>query len=108
MPDNYFTSNYPNKANMNRPQSRRDDYYEEEEVAKPVFNVQEPFQNVINVQMNETFAALLCGLLEDIDGGLEPEIWAFKKALADPQGCKDFRHKRKKRFHQPYRNDSGE
>lgn len=93
-----------------RPQTRREEYYDEEEaVAKPVFNVQEPFQNVINVQMNESFAALLCGLLEDIDGGLEPEIWAFKKALADPQGCKNFRDKRKKRFNQPYRNDnSGE
>lgn len=105
MPENFFTYNDKQNGYKNR-SKRQDDGYYDEEPSKPVFNVQEPFMGVINVQMNESFASLLCNLLGDIDGGLEPEIWAFKKALADPQGCKDFREKKRRSPQSHHRHDN--
>lgn len=81
------------KSNRDYDKSRVHDYHDEAD--KPKFNVHEPFLGIINIQMNQEFAERLVSFLEDIDGMLEPEIWAFKKAIADPQGCKDFRRKKK-------------
>ncbi len=96
--DAWDTSYFKSKPKHDKPKHYDNEQYEEEVAAKPVFNVQEPFLGVINIQMNIEFADLLYTFLEDIDGGLEPEIWAFKKAIADPQGCRDFRDKRKKKY----------
>lgn len=97
VPDTWNYDPY-SKAKTKADRVKQYEEQEEEVAAKPVFNVQEPFLGIINIQMNLEFAELLYTFLEDIDGGLEPEIWAFKKAIADPQGCRDFRDKRKKKY----------
>jgi len=53
---------------------------------KPAFNVVEPFQGVLIVQMNEEFSALLSDFIDDIDGNVESEIKALQFALRNPQG----------------------
>lgn len=86
------------RPNKDRYDDRNDDL-NSEGYDKPKFNVNEPFLGIISIQMNQEFADRLVTFLEDIDGVLEPEIWAFKKAIADPQGCRDFRKKKKLKRH---------
>lgn len=53
---------------------------------RPTFNVTE-FQEVVNVQMNDSMRDLLIRLLDDFDE-LEVELKAFRNALGDPRGRK--------------------
>jgi len=54
---------------------------------RPTFNVTE-FQEVVNVQMNDSMRELLASFIDDVDcdDGLEIEIKAFRNALLHPQG----------------------
>ncbi len=54
---------------------------------RPTFNVTE-FQEVVNVQMNDSMRELLASFIDDVDSddGLEIEIKAFRNALLHPQG----------------------
>jgi len=79
---------------------------QEDEVIKPKFNVSEPFEDTVVVQMNVEFVELLLSFLERSQaqlGKIPAEIWAMKRALADPRGCQlrryqkqnsDFEHRR--------------
>jgi hypothetical protein len=69
--------------------------YDDKDYFKPIFNVNPPFLDVINVQMNEDFATLLIELIQNQQGRVSRELWAFKKALADPHGCQDYRKKKR-------------
>lgn len=69
--------------------------YDDQEVVKPKFNVSEVFEDTVVVQMNIEFADLLLDLLNNA-GRVEPEIWAFKKALEDPRGCYERRFRKRK------------
>jgi len=54
---------------------------------RPTFNVTE-FQEVVNVQMNDSMRELLASFIDDVDSEdpLEIEIKAFRNALLHPQG----------------------
>lgn len=73
-----------------------EDETEDKDYFKPIFNVNAPFLDVINVQMNEDFAELLIELIQNQQGRVSRELWAFKKALHDPHGCQDYRKKKRK------------
>ena len=66
---------------------------------KPAFNVHEPFMGVVVVQMNHVFSALLQRFIDEVDAAdtVEPELWAFRRALGDPAGSRAaFEAKRQK------------
>lgn len=66
---------------------------------KPAFKVQEPFMGVVVVQMNHLFSALLQRFIDEVDDAdaVEPELWAFRRALGDPAGSRAaFEAKRQK------------
>jgi hypothetical protein len=53
---------------------------------KPTFNVTN-FQDVINVQMNDSMRQLLIELIDEFETNeLEAECMAFRNALNNPQG----------------------
>jgi hypothetical protein len=54
---------------------------------RPTFNVTE-FQEVVNVQMNDSMRELLASFIDDVDSedGIEIELKAFRNALLYPQG----------------------
>lgn len=54
---------------------------------RPTFNVTE-FQEVVNVQMNDSMRELIASFIDDVDSedGLEIELKAFRNALLYPQG----------------------
>lgn len=76
-----------------------------EQVDRPVFNVCEPFQGVVVVQMNKEFSELLLDFIDDMnkDVQVEPEIWALRRALQDPSGSRTARDA--KRFRQTRNRD---
>ncbi len=53
---------------------------------RPRFTVHEPFMGVIVVQMNLAFSSLLQRFIDEVDeaDSVEPELWAFRRALGDP------------------------
>lgn len=57
---------------------------------KAAFVVHEPFMGVIVVQMNAIFSALLQRFIDEVDDAetVEPELWALRRALADPAGSR--------------------
>ena len=64
---------------------------------KPTFNVNEPFLGVTIVQLNRPMVDLLIHILSDQEGKLLPkEVWAFVRALNDPDGCREMRAQRKR------------
>jgi hypothetical protein len=70
-----------------------------EPLSRPAFNVCEPFQGVVLVQMNSQFALLLQDFIDDMnqDVHVEKEIWALRRALADPAGSRDARDAKRHR-----------
>ena len=70
---------------------------------KPTFNINEPFLGVTTVQLNRPMVDLLINVLQDQEGQLEKEIWAFIRALNDPAGCREMRTQRKKIMRPPIR-----
>ena len=54
---------------------------------RPTFNVTE-FQDVVNIQMNDSMRMLITNFIDEVDNddGLEIELKAFRNALLDPQG----------------------
>lgn len=60
----------------------------------PKFNVVEPFQGVIIVQMNDEMGQLLSNFINDVEG-VEREIVAFGKALQDPMKSRQLRDYKK-------------
>lgn len=52
----------------------------------PRFAVQEPFMNVVTVQMNAAFSNLLQRFIDEVDEAerVESELWAFRRALGNP------------------------
>ncbi len=64
---------------------------------KAMFDVSEPFQGVTSVVMNDCMRTMLINLFADIEGGVEPEFWALKRALEDPEGCREARRNRRAR-----------
>lgn len=69
---------------------------------KPTFNVSEPFLGVTTIQLNRSMVDKLIDVLNNQDGQLEKEIWAFLRALNDPAGCREMRAQ-KKRINRPIR-----
>lgn len=69
---------------------------------KPTFNVSEPFLGVTTVQLNKAMVDKLIDVLNNQEGQLEKEIWAFLRALNDPAGCREMRAQ-KKRLSRPIR-----
>lgn len=53
---------------------------------RPRFTVHEPFMGVTVVQMNLAFSSLLQRFIDEVDeeASVEPELWAFRRALGDP------------------------
>lgn len=64
---------------------------------KPTFNVSEPFLGITTVQLNRAMVDMIITVLNEQEGQLEKEIWAFLRALNDPAGCREMRAQ-KKRF----------
>lgn len=62
---------------------------------KPTFNVSEPFLGVTTVQLNRSMVDLLIAILQDQEGQLEKEVWAFIRALNDPAGCREMRQRKR-------------
>lgn len=60
---------------------------------RPAFCVNEPFQGVVVVQMNQQFSRLLQEFIEEMNNDMRvnSEIWALRRALADPAGSRDSR-----------------
>jgi len=63
------------------------------EPSRPAFCVNEPFQGVVVVQMNQQFSRLLQEFIDEINNSVkvDSEIWALRRALADPAGSRDSR-----------------
>ena len=54
---------------------------------RPTFNVTD-FQDVINVQMNNSMRHLLINFIDEVEGDeTEVELRALRNALEDPQGA---------------------
>lgn len=54
---------------------------------RPTFNVTD-FQDVINVQMNDSMRHLLITFIDEVEGDeIEIELRALRNALSDPQGA---------------------
>lgn len=53
---------------------------------RPRFTVHEPFMGVTVVQMSLAFSSLLQRFIDEVDEeeSVEPELWAFRRALGDP------------------------
>ncbi len=63
---------------------------------KPTFNVSEPFLGVTTIQLNRAMVDMLVQVLNNQEGQLEKEIWAFLRALNDPAGCREMREQKKR------------
>ncbi len=61
---------------------------EEPRVKAPAFSIPTIFQDTVTVTMNLEMRDQLCNLLGDIEGTLEKELYALKRALIDPEGCR--------------------
>lgn len=57
---------------------------------RPRFSVGEPFSGVVTVQMNQEFSNLLQRFIDAVDEAetVEPELWAFRRALGNPAQSK--------------------
>jgi hypothetical protein len=70
----------------------------------PKFNVVEPFQGVVIVQMNDEMGQLLSDFINDVED-VEREIRAFSKALQDPLKSRELRdHKKGRNGHKIFHN----
>jgi len=73
------------------------------------FTVHEPFMGTVTVQMNETFRRLLSNFIDEVDAAskVEPELWAFRKALENPAESKlKYETKRNSFKNGAFRNES--
>jgi|19_taG_2_1085344.scaffolds.fasta_scaffold02714_9 hypothetical protein len=63
---------------------------------RPQFNVVEPFQGVIIVQMNDEMGKLLSQFISEVNN-VEHELIALGKALQDPLKSRELRDKKRRK-----------
>lgn len=62
---------------------------------EPSFLVCERYMNVVVVEMNDAMKGLIRKFINEIDGGVEDEIWAFNRALQNPEASRKIRQQKR-------------
>jgi len=58
---------------------------------EPSFLICERYMGVIVIELNEAMRDLIRYFIGEIEGRIEDEIWAFNRALADPEASREIR-----------------
>ena len=61
---------------------------------EPSFLMCEKYMNVIVVEMNEAMRDLIRKFINEIEGRIEDEIWAFNRALENPEASREIREQK--------------
>jgi len=61
---------------------------------EPSFLMCEKYMNVIVIEMNEAMRDLIRQFINEIEGRIEDEIWAFNRALENPEASREIREQK--------------
>lgn len=63
--------------------------------SEPSFLMCEKYMNVIVVEMNDAMKQLIRKFINEIEGMVEDEIWAFNRALQNPEASREIRRQKR-------------